>query len=116
RELPSSGSYAAEPGRFEELLSTEQMAVADRLAAESGVSEFDLMAAAGQAVARHIVSRWAPRPTVVLCGPGNNGGDGYVVARCLHEQGWPVRLMLRGQRTALSPCAAQHAELWTGPE
>ena len=72
-----------------------------------------LMQAAGRAVAR-AARRFGPCRTLVLCGPGNNGGDGYVAARLLAQDGWPVRV------AALSPprpgtCAADAAARWHGP-
>jgi NAD(P)H-hydrate epimerase len=70
---------------------------------------------AGSAVAREIARRWSPRPTVVLCGPGNNGGDGFVVARVLAAAGWPVRLALAGSIEALRGDARHHALLWQRP-
>jgi NAD(P)H-hydrate epimerase len=72
------------------------------------------MHAAGSAVARQIVQRWSARPVTVLCGPGNNGGDGFVVASELAAAGWPVRVALLGAREALRGEARQHAERWSG--
>ena len=96
------------------LLSVAQMQQADRLAVAAGVCGTTLMQNAGAAVAREIERRWSQRPVAVLCGPGNNGGDGFVVARLLAHAGWPVRLALLGAREALQGDAAHHAALWSG--
>ncbi len=95
-----------------ELLTTDEMYRADQLAVEAGMSGVELMQRAGQAVADVIRRRWKLRPTVILCGPGNNGGDGFVVARLLAEAGWPVSVLLLGDRQALRGDAAYHADLW----
>ena len=105
-----------------ELLTVGQMAQADALTIERGTPGLTLMLAAGQAVARAIVQRWGPRPTVVLCGPGNNGGDGLVAAASLLQQGWPVKVVLLSEPDAWSGDArmawrhwqAMHAEYAAG--
>ena len=96
------------------LLDVHQMSEADRLAVAAGKTVIELMEHAGSAVAREIKKRWTVRPVVVLCGPGNNGGDGFVVARHLTLAGWPVRVALLGSREKLTGAARHHADLWTG--
>lgn len=100
---------------MDELLSVAEMYRADQLTIAAGVPGPALMEAAGAAVVRAVCERWAPHPTAVLCGPGNNGGDGFVIARLLLEAGWPVRLALLGTRSALAGDAAVAAERWPGP-
>lgn len=96
------------------LLTVEQMTQADRLAVAAGVPAITLMESAGRAVADEIKRRWTPRPMAVLCGPGNNGGDGFVVARHLAGAGWPVRLALSCPPERLADEAKHHAGLWHG--
>ncbi|HUK59508.1 MAG TPA: NAD(P)H-hydrate dehydratase [Stellaceae bacterium] len=97
------------------LLTPQEMAAADRVAFVAGVPGQDLMEAAGCTVAAAVMRRWDKCAVAVLCGPGNNGGDGFVAARHLAAAGWPVRLGLLGPREALKGDAAHHAGLWTGP-
>ncbi len=96
------------------LLSPKEMGEADRLTISGGVPGIQLMENAGAAVADAVSRRWPPGPLAVLCGPGNNGGDGFVAARILRERGWPVRLALSGKKEALKGDAKKAAEAWKG--
>jgi hydroxyethylthiazole kinase-like uncharacterized protein yjeF len=96
------------------LLSVAQMTEADRATIAAGTPGSLLMQNAGDAVVREITRRWSPRPVTVLCGPGNNGGDGFVVAIALAQSGWPVRVALTGHRNELRGDARVHAERWSG--
>lgn len=97
-----------------ELLTCDQMYRADALAMDAGKSGQVLMENAGQGIAREIMSRFDRRPTTILCGPGNNGGDGFVVARVLNDAGWPIRVGLLGTVGALKGDAAAMAGAWEG--
>ena len=102
------------PGRTA-LLTVAEMGRADRLAAGHGRPGFQLMRNAGAAIADAVRRRWSPRPVLVLAGPGNNGGDGFIAAERLSAAGWPVRAALLGRREALSGDAAAAAQAWRGP-
>ena len=96
------------------LLDVRRMNEADHLAVAAGTPVIELMENAGKAVASAIKERWSPRPVAVLCGPGNNGGDGFVIARLLAEAGWAVQIALLGSRDRLTGAARHHADLWRG--
>jgi len=103
-----------------ELLTTSQMGEADHLAVEAGVPSLKLMENAGRAVADVAAKTAAelvhPNARIlVLCGPGNNGGDGFVAARCLRDRGFDVRVFLLGDRQALKGDAAEMARRWPLP-
>jgi NAD(P)H-hydrate epimerase len=97
-----------------EVLTIAQMARADAAAIASGIAGITLMENAGAAVAEAVIARHLRAPTIVLCGPGNNGGDGLVVARRLAAVGWPVRVALLGERARLRGDAALAARAWSG--
>ena len=96
------------------LLNCAEMGRADAAAIAAGVPGIDLMEAAGRAVADAVTAHFPRQPVIVLCGPGNNGGDGFVAARHLLARRWPVRLGLLGERSALKGDAAWAANGWTG--
>jgi hydroxyethylthiazole kinase-like uncharacterized protein yjeF len=96
------------------VLRVEQMAEADRLAMAAGTPGTLLMQNAGEAVADEIKRRFTPRAVSVLCGPGNNGGDGFVAAAALAQSGWPVRVALLGDVESLRGDALLYARRWRG--
>ena len=113
RPTRECGADDAVPGAGE-ILSTEQMYAADASAVNAGVSGLALMEAAGSAVADYVHSGWPNARVAVLCGPGNNGGDGFVTARCLRGSGHQVKVALLGTPEALRDDARYVAQLWRG--
>lgn len=98
-----------------ELLTASEMSEADRLTIAGGLAGIVLMENAGRAVADRVAARHpAGSRIVVVAGPGNNGGDGFVAARLLAERGYRVRVVLLGSRDRLKGDAAIAAARWTG--
>ncbi len=120
-----------------ELLTSAQMRTIEHAAIESGVvTGLELMERAGRGVVEAVFEQWPEleaarvdrgagpsgspeylqqnekRRAVVLCGPGNNGGDGFVVARLLKERGWEVEVFLYGDAARLPPDARANYERW----
>ena len=77
------------------VLSVAEMRTAEQAAVAAGVSEWDLMRCAGEGAAQYVLRMAAGRPVTVLCGPGNNGGDGYVIAQAVIAAG--------GKATVIAP-------------
>jgi ADP-dependent NAD(P)H-hydrate dehydratase / NAD(P)H-hydrate epimerase len=99
-----------------ELLTTAEMAEADRRTIAGGVAGIQLMENAGRAVADAVTARHPPGVRVAaVAGPGNNGGDGFVAARILAERGYRVRALLVGDPNRLKGDAALAAQRWKGP-
>jgi hydroxyethylthiazole kinase-like uncharacterized protein yjeF len=98
-----------------ELLTTAEMAQADRLTIAGGVPGIDLMENAGRAVADAVSAVLQGRRVVVVTGPGNNGGDGFVAARLLAERGYEVRVSFVGDPEKLKGDAALAFDRWSGP-
>jgi hydroxyethylthiazole kinase-like uncharacterized protein yjeF len=101
-----------------ELLTAAQMRAIEQAAIASGeVTGLELMERAGRGVVEAIFEEWpelraTSHRAVVLCGPGNNGGDGFVVARLLKEWGWEVEVFLYGDPLKLPPDARVNYERW----
>ncbi len=101
-----------------ELLTAAQMRAIEQAAIESGeVTGLELMERAGHGVVEAVFEEWpelaaTSHKAVVLCGPGNNGGDGFVVARLLKEWGWEVEVFLYGDADKLPPDAKVNCERW----
>src|SRR3954454_17569052 len=74
------------------ILTAEQMRAAEQAAIDGGTSVETLMERAGAALAEAVYRFAGPTPALILCGPGNNGGDGYVAARHLAKRGVDVRV------------------------
>lgn len=74
------------------ILTAAEMRAAEAAAIASGTSVDSLMERAGAALAESVILYSGKRPVLVICGPGNNGGDGYVAARHLRQRGVPVRV------------------------
>ena len=98
-----------------EVLTPAEMAEADRRTIEAGTPGIVLMERAGLAVAECAAELAPARGRVaVICGPGNNGGDGFVAARLLRERGFDVCVALMGSREAVRGDAAEASEKWNG--
>lgn len=101
-----------------ELLTSAQMRAIEEAAIASGaVTGLELMERAGQAVVDAVFAEWprlaeGARRAVILCGPGNNGGDGFVIARLLKQRGWEIDLMLFGDPDRLPPDAKLNHDRW----
>ncbi|QDC09750.1 NAD(P)H-hydrate dehydratase [Oceanicola sp. D3] len=101
-----------------ELLTSAQMRAIEQAAIEAGeVTGLELMERAGRGVVEAVFEEWPELAAgsfraVVLCGPGNNGGDGFVVARVLKEWGWAVEVFLYGDPAKLPPDARVNYERW----
>src|ERR1700744_4049540 len=98
-----------------EVLTTAEMERADRLGIAAGTAGFAVMLRAGQAVAEAASDLMEEGPIVVVAGPGNNGGDGFVAAAELAAQGREVSVILMCERDALHGDAASAARGWKYP-
>jgi NAD(P)H-hydrate epimerase len=98
-----------------QLLSNAEMREADARTIAAGTPGYDLMTRAGEAVARAAAAMPRDGGVLVVCGPGNNGGDGFVAARVLAAQGANVAVALLGRRERIRGDAARALADWRGP-
>ena len=96
------------------LLSAEDSRRVDQFAVRLGVESFTLMQNAGRRAAQIIRRYYDPCRVHILCGSGNNGGDGFITAIYLLQHGFDVRVFLLGERHDLKNDAARAAALWPG--
>jgi hydroxyethylthiazole kinase-like uncharacterized protein yjeF len=96
-----------------QILTVAETAAADEAAIAAGTSGRVLMERAGEAVADAVCARFRSQPATVVCGPGNNGGDGYVVARRLKARGWAVEVRSVGEPATEDARSARGQ--WDGP-
>jgi ADP-dependent NAD(P)H-hydrate dehydratase / NAD(P)H-hydrate epimerase len=95
------------------ILTAAAMRAAEQAAIDAGTPVEQLMERAGAALAEAAYRFAGPRPTLVLVGPGNNGGDGYVAARHLAARGVPVRIAALAEPRSEAAKAARHSH-WQG--
>ena len=94
------------------ILTAEQMRAAEKRTIDAGTGVEQLMERAGAALAEAAYRFAGPMPVLVLCGPGNNGGDGYVAARYLAERGVNVRVAAHAEPA--TEAARRARQQWAG--
>lgn len=97
-----------------EILTADEMRRTDQAAMADGRKGFELMTTAGHAVAQRIIQDYTPCPVLILCGTGNNGGDGFIIAGALEKAGWPVRVACLIKTTDLKGDASLAAKTFGG--
>jgi NAD(P)H-hydrate epimerase len=107
-------AFPADARSRQALLDVAGARAIDRAAIDAGTPEIDLMERAGAATASAILARWSPVRTLVMTGPGNNGGDGFVIARLLRDAGWDVTVAGLVDRARLAGAARMAADRWPG--
>lgn len=99
---------------LEALLSVSEMRAAERATIAASTGGFTLMQRAGKAVAQQILNRFSPQPTLVMCGPGNNGGDGFIAAQALLDAGWDIKVGFLGDKENLPEECSQAQAAYKG--
>jgi NAD(P)H-hydrate epimerase len=95
------------------LLTNEEMRRAEAKAYGAGTASYELMRRAGRAVVEQLLVRWQRSRVLVLCGPGNNGGDGFIAAEELRREGWDI-VVAAAEGAGSKGDAAKAAKDWQG--
>lgn len=95
------------------LLTAADIHATDERAAQLGIPPQELMLRAGTALTQEILKRYAPSKVLIICGPGNNGGDGFVVARLLTEHHWSVTVSTENAALPHNEPARTHAHYYS---
>lgn len=111
-ELKNPAPKTAVPLHPAALLTADESRSAEKDAISAGASGESLMENAGKAVIDLVTQQYKPRPALVVCGTGNNGGDGFVIARMLKEKNWPVTLAILGNADAIKGDAKKARDKW----
>lgn len=101
-------------GPHDLIVTALQMRAAEQALFDRGTDSFALMRSAGEAVADHVMQSWPDRAVVVLCGPGNNGGDGFIAAEALRQKGRRVALLAMRPAADYRDDSAKAAAAWQG--
>jgi ADP-dependent NAD(P)H-hydrate dehydratase / NAD(P)H-hydrate epimerase len=101
---------------MEKVLTSKQIFALEKATVEHGTSIELLMKRAGTAVFEEVIKNYKPCATLVLCGPGNNGGDGFILARLLKKNNWHVTITLDELKniSSLSEATRTNRSKWTG--
>jgi ADP-dependent NAD(P)H-hydrate dehydratase / NAD(P)H-hydrate epimerase len=116
----NAGNSESGQDKMTEILTSSQMRAVEQAAMGGGdVSGLELMERAGRGLVAAVFAHWPDLAStrhhaVVLCGPGNNGGDGFVVARLLHDWGWTVEVFFHGDAGRLPVDARANHDRWLG--
>ena len=93
-------------------ITVAEMVAAEQQAIANGASPYDMMLTAGQAVANVVHDHYPDKPVTLLCGPGNNGGDGYVAALFLQDMGYDVTVYGISKPRHMTGPAKKAADEW----
>lgn len=96
------------------ILTAQEMRCLEQNRFAAGLSSIAAMEAAGMAVAQRLMDKFTPASVLVLCGPGNNGGDGFVVARQLVQAGWDAHVATFSAPGDIAGDAAVMRDRWSG--